>query len=60
MTMDARRALIDYGRMAEVYAEDADTNPMNASYKRPAMLAMAGDLRGRDVLDVGCSKRCCS
>lgn len=55
MTQDGQRALADYEQMAEIYAADVDHNPMNASYERPAMLAMAGDLQGRRVLDVGCA-----
>lgn len=55
MTSDARRAVDDYDQMAEVYADDADTNPMNVLYERPQMLAMAGDVRGKRVLDVGCA-----
>ena len=55
MSGDSERTVDDYDAMADVYAEDADRNPMNASYERPAMLEMAGDLRGRRVLDVGCA-----
>jgi SAM-dependent methyltransferase len=55
MTNDAQRALADYDQMAETYADDNDRNPMNVSYERPTMLAMAGELGGRRVLDVGCA-----
>ena len=55
MTLDGHRVLADYEQMADVYADDVDHNPMNVSYERPAMLAVAGDLRGRHVLDVGCA-----
>jgi ubiquinone/menaquinone biosynthesis C-methylase UbiE len=52
---DASRAIADYDRMGAVYADDAETHPVNASYERPALLALAGDLRGRRVLDLGCA-----
>ena len=55
MTRDGERALADYLQMADVYADHVDHNPMNVSYERPAMLAMAGELEGRRVLDVGCA-----
>ena len=52
---DAQRVLDDYAPMSEVYADDADRDPMKVAYDRPAMLAMAGDVRGLRVLDVGCA-----
>jgi len=52
---DVRRALDDYDRMADVYANDADTDPIKVSYDRPTILAMAGDVRGKRVLDAGCA-----
>jgi SAM-dependent methyltransferase len=55
MTDDAGRALDDYEPMADAYGDDADTNPINVAYDRPAILALAGDVRGRRVLDVGCA-----
>ncbi len=55
MNGDSERTVDDYNAMADIYADEADRNPMNASYERPAMLEMAGDLRGRRVLDVGCA-----
>jgi hypothetical protein len=45
--MDAQRTVAGYDRMAEAYVEDAESNPMNASYERPAMLSMAGEIGGR-------------
>jgi SAM-dependent methyltransferase len=45
----------DYDRMGEKYAEHAAEGPVNAQYDRPAILALAGDVRGRRVLDVGCA-----
>jgi SAM-dependent methyltransferase len=55
VTDDVRRALDDYDRMADVYADDADTDPVKVSYDRPTILAMAGDVRGKRVLDAGCA-----
>ena len=52
---DAKRSAADYDQMAAAYAHDADRHPINASYERPQMLAMAGDIRGRRVLDAGCA-----
>ena len=45
----------DYDRMGEVYAEHADQGAFNTLYDRPAFLALAGDVRGRRVLDLGCA-----
>lgn len=55
MSDDRQRALDDYDQMADVYADDADVDPMKASYDRPTILTMAGDVRGKRVLDVGCA-----
>ena len=55
MSRDSERAREDYDRMGDAYAEDSDTEPAKAGYERPAMLAMAGDLRGKRVLDAGCA-----
>jgi SAM-dependent methyltransferase len=55
MTDDRQRALDDYDQMADLYADDADIDPMKVSYDRPMILAMAGDLSGKRVLDVGCA-----
>ena len=55
MDTDTQRTLADYDQMADVYADAADTNPVNVSYERPAMLAMAGEISGKRVLDVGCA-----
>ena len=41
--------------MVDVYADDADVDPMKVSYDRPTVLAMAGDVRGKRVLDAGCA-----
>jgi ubiquinone/menaquinone biosynthesis C-methylase UbiE len=44
----------DYDAFAVAYARDNESNLINAHYERPAMLALAGDVQGRRVLDVGC------
>jgi SAM-dependent methyltransferase len=52
---DRRRALADYDQMADLYADDAAVDPLKVSYDRPTILAMAGDVRDKRVLDVGCA-----
>ncbi|GAA3399107.1 class I SAM-dependent methyltransferase [Streptomyces roseoviridis] len=44
----------DYDGFAEAYAAHTENNLVNAHYERPAMLALAGDVAGRRVLDAGC------
>ncbi|MET8031909.1 class I SAM-dependent methyltransferase [Streptomyces sp. NPDC005345] len=44
----------DYDRFAEAYAAENENSLVNAYYERPAMLALAGDVTGRRVLDAGC------
>jgi len=44
----------DYDSFAEAYAAANETNLVNAYYERPAMLALAGDVAGRRILDAGC------
>ncbi|MFJ4632858.1 class I SAM-dependent methyltransferase [Streptomyces sp. NPDC088847] len=44
----------DYDGFAEAYAAANETNLVNAYYERPAMLALAGDVTGRRILDAGC------
>ncbi|MDI2127193.1 class I SAM-dependent methyltransferase [Yinghuangia seranimata] len=44
----------DYDGFAEAYAEENENSLVNAYYERPAMLALAGDVAGRRVLDAGC------
>jgi SAM-dependent methyltransferase len=52
---DSLRALNDYDQMADLYADDADVDPIKTSYDRPAIVAMAGDVRGKRVLELGCA-----
>ncbi|MEU9295302.1 class I SAM-dependent methyltransferase [Streptomyces sp. NPDC048266] len=44
----------DYDSFAEAYAADTENNLINAYYARPAMVALAGDVTGRRILDAGC------
>ncbi|MFK0292899.1 class I SAM-dependent methyltransferase [Streptomyces sp. NPDC090442] len=44
----------DYDSFAEAYTAENDNNLLNAHYERPAMLALAGDVAGRRILDAGC------
>ncbi|MEV5970538.1 class I SAM-dependent methyltransferase [Streptomyces sp. NPDC051921] len=44
----------DYDSFAEAYAAENENSLVNAYYERPAMLALAGDVAGRRVLDAGC------
>jgi SAM-dependent methyltransferase len=44
----------DYDGFARVYARRNETNPFNALYERPAILSLAGEVRGLRVLDAGC------
>ncbi|MGW6931303.1 class I SAM-dependent methyltransferase [Lentzea sp. NPDC054927] len=44
----------DYDQLAETYSESNETDIQNAYYERPAVLALAGDVAGRRILDAGC------
>jgi SAM-dependent methyltransferase len=44
----------DYDSFAEAYSAENENNLVNAYYERPAMLALAGDVAGRRILDAGC------
>ncbi|MFV2123584.1 methyltransferase domain-containing protein [Micromonospora sp. LOL_013] len=50
--MPARTAYHD--ELGDHFARHADTSPYNAYVDRPAMLALAGDVGGQRILDVGC------
>jgi SAM-dependent methyltransferase len=43
-----------YDSFAESYSRDNESNLFNGYYERPAMIGLAGDVRGRRVLDAGC------
>ena len=43
-----------YERFAHEYASHAEDSAYNALYDRPAMLGLAGDVRGRAVFDAAC------
>lgn len=43
-----------HGELGDVFAAQAETSNYNAYIDRPAMLALAGDVAGQRVLDVGC------
>jgi ubiquinone/menaquinone biosynthesis C-methylase UbiE len=44
----------DYDGFAEAYTAESDAGIQNAYYERPAILALAGDVAGRRILDAGC------
>lgn len=44
----------DYDAFAKAYSAANETNLLNAWYCRPAMVDLAGDVTGREVLDAGC------
>jgi SAM-dependent methyltransferase len=44
----------DYDTLAEGYTAENESSLLNAYYERPAMLALAGDVAGRRILDAGC------
>jgi len=44
----------DYDSLAEAYTAETEANLINAYYERPAILALAGDVTGRRILDAGC------
>src|ERR1700758_1305115 len=44
-----------YDEFSEAYARHSDNSISNEYYDRPAILTLAGDINGKDVLDVGCA-----
>jgi SAM-dependent methyltransferase len=44
----------DYDSFAEAYTAETEANLVNAYYERPAILNLAGEVRGRRILDAGC------
>ncbi|WP_342447127.1 hypothetical protein [Ornithinimicrobium sp. CNJ-824] len=45
--------MTDYDEFARAYSAANEDNLLNAWYERPAMVELAGDVRGRRVLDAG-------
>lgn len=43
-----------YDAFAEAYVAATEDSLVNAHYERPAVLALAGDVAGRRILDAGC------
>ena len=43
-----------YDTFAESYARQNESSLFNAYYERPAMIDLAGDVAGRNILDAGC------
>ena len=46
--------LNDYDSFAEAYSASDEAGFVHAYYERPAVLALAGDVAGRRILDAGC------
>jgi ubiquinone/menaquinone biosynthesis C-methylase UbiE len=44
----------DYDSFAQAYTAETEANLVNAYYERPAILALAGEVAGRRILDAGC------
>jgi SAM-dependent methyltransferase len=44
-----------YDTMGEAYAAHSDSGSFNALYDRPAIMELAGNVRGKRVIDVGCA-----
>lgn len=44
----------NYDDFAAAYARENETSLLNAYYERPAMLELAGEVKGRSILDAGC------
>ncbi|MFE7191714.1 class I SAM-dependent methyltransferase [Kitasatospora sp. NPDC057541] len=44
----------DYDGFAEAFSAETENNLLNAYHARPAILALAGDVTGRRILDAGC------
>jgi hypothetical protein len=50
----------DYDSFAEAYSAENEASLLNAYYERPAMLALAGDVAGRRILDADCGSGHCT
>jgi ubiquinone/menaquinone biosynthesis C-methylase UbiE len=44
----------DYDSFAEAYTAETEANLTNGYYARPAIVELAGDVSGRQILDAGC------
>ncbi|MFB4284526.1 class I SAM-dependent methyltransferase [Nonomuraea sp. MTCD27] len=44
----------DYDSFAEAYSAETENSLINAYIARPAIMALAGDVAGRRILDAGC------
>ncbi|MGV2960268.1 class I SAM-dependent methyltransferase, partial [Glutamicibacter sp. AGC13] len=44
----------NYDDFAQDYADENEFSMLNAYYERPATLELAGEVAGRDILDIGC------
>lgn len=44
----------DYDAFADAYTAENESSLLNEYYERPAMIGLAGDVRGRRILDAGC------
>jgi SAM-dependent methyltransferase len=44
-----------YRALADTYARHSADNPVQTHYDRPAILSLAGDVRGKRVLELGCA-----
>lgn len=51
---EAKAVANDYDSFAEAYTAEAESNLINGYYTRPAILALAGEVAGRRILDAGC------
>ncbi|WP_084780111.1 class I SAM-dependent methyltransferase [Planobispora rosea] len=52
--VDPAAQVNDYDGFAEAYAAETENSFINAYLTRPAILALAGDVAGRRILDAGC------
>ncbi|UBU18307.1 class I SAM-dependent methyltransferase [Nonomuraea gerenzanensis] len=52
--LDPATPVNDYDSFAEEYSAENESSLLNAYIERPAMVALAGDVAGRRILDAGC------
>lgn len=52
--MHTQNAVNDYDDFAHAYSIDNENNLTNGHYERPAMIDLAGNVRGKHILDAGC------